>query len=135
MKKYFENRTIWFYLSLSTILLNLIVLLFGLISPGFALKSFDVSVIIAIIVCIASVIASVFVPYRFMSVVCALTNGVVLALVAYWGSPIIADLINNINFLNGNSTTVIFQIVLSVIACAIAVVVSFFDTNKEEQNV
>ncbi len=111
----------------------IVTIVSGIVAPGFAAKTFKTSIIIFLLLGILSKIATLVVDYKFAPCIPVLFFSIALALVAYYGAPIIMDMINKINFLNGDGSAVIVYIIFTSLACIASVVSCFAEHKKSEE--
>lgn len=132
--KIFANKTLWFYLGLLAIPFALVTVITGAAAPGFAHKTFHAAIYVFLGLGIASQIASLFVDFRFWPLISAALYACGLAVVMYCGMPIVMDMINEINFMDGNWDSVVIYIVFTALACAAAAFTAFFAQTKEAKD-
>ena len=125
-----KNKTVWFYVGASSVIFALTTIIWGLVQPGFARKTFDTLVIVFLALGIAAEIANTFLNFKFMPIIPVLFYAAGFGCVAYHGAPIIMDVINKINFLDGNGTAVIGYIVCTALACVLSTLSCFFEQTK-----
>ena len=75
-----KNKTVWFYVGVSSVIFALTTIIWGLVQPGFARKTFDTLVIVFLALGIAAEIANTFLNFKFMPIIPVL----------FYVSPIIA---------------------------------------------
>ncbi len=134
MKRFFTDRSIGFYVGLSSVVFALATIIAGLIQPGFAQKSFDWLVILFLGLGIAAQIATIFLRTKFASLMPIPFYAIAIGIIAHHGAPIVMDLIHKINFLNGNGRAVIVYAVLTLLCCIAAIIPCFTGTEKEAVN-
>lgn len=133
MKEKKGKDTIKNNVGLLAVPLAAVMVVFGIVAPGFAHKTFDLWIAACVGVAILAQVAGLKLKSRFMPLVPVLFYAGALGLIAYHCAPIVMDMINNLNFLDGNWTTVKVQIVLGVLSCAAAVASCFMQGDGGEK--
>lgn len=93
-----KKGTIKNRIGLLTIPLALVVVVFGIVAPGFAHKTFDMWIVACIGAAILTQVAGLKFKFRFMPLLPTIFYAASLGLVAYNSAPIVMDMINNLKF-------------------------------------
>lgn len=134
IKRIFENRTIWFYLSFLPMALALATIIAVSVKPGFAYGNFDSLTVIFLALGFAVQVATLFWEQDFMPVVATGLYGCALGRIIENGGSVIADKMNNISFVGGNFDLVAMYIVFMLVCCAVMIVCCFMPQRKEIAN-
>lgn len=134
IKRIFENRTIWFYLSFAAMALALATIIAASVKPGFAYGNFDSLTVVFLALGIAVQIAALFWEQDFMPVAATALYACGLGRIIENGGSVIADKLNNISFVGGNFDMVALYIALMLVCCAVMVVCCFMPQRKEIAN-
>lgn len=129
-----KKTNIWAYIGLINIILGAVFIILGAAAPGFEHKTFDYWIIVPLAIGFATQVLFFFVNWKLLPLLSAICYAGAFGLTFYHAAPIVMDIINQINFLDGNWTTVIIQSILISLICLIAVIIAFvYEPQKEER--
>ena len=129
--QFFKRKTIGYYFGLLSSIFLIILLVVGLSAPGFAHETFPLSITILIIISLISEVVIFFLDYDFLSLLPVAINSALIGLCFYYGMPIVMDMINKINFMDGNWDSVKIYLIMIVLACVLSIVPCFTGIRKE----
>ena len=130
-----KKTNLWAYIGLINIVLGAAFSILGAAAPGFEHKTFDYRIIVPLALGMATQILLFFLNWKLLPLLSAFCYACAFGLTFYHAAPIMMDIINRINVLDGNWTTVIIQSILIVAICVIAVIIAFVYEPRKEQRV
>ena len=122
----------WAHIGLINIVLGAAFIIWGVAAPGFEHKTFDYWIALPLALGMTCQILMIFLEWKWLPLLITICYATGLGLTVYHAAPIVMDMINHINFLDGNWTTVRAQLVLLGVMLVISVLISFLSGGRKE---
>ena len=130
-----KKSNTWAYIGLINIVLGAAFIIWGAAAPGFEHKTFDYRIVIPLALGMAMQVVLLFSGWKIAPLLASVFYAAAFGLTVYHAAPIVMDMINRINFLDGNWTTVQIQLTLLVLILLISVIIAFAYPGKKEAEV
>lgn len=127
-----KKTNIWAYIGLINIVLGAAFIIWGAAAPGFEHKTFDYRIVIPLALGMVMQVLLFFTGWKITPLLASVCYAGAFGLTVYNAAPIVMDMINRINFLDGNWTTVRIQLALILLILAVSVIIAFVYIGKKE---